>query len=200
MALGLGEPSKLTKYKRKISTAQQTKDSRKMADDELIFNLEEEHVSDLSQTQSLTFPVSSGHQFSQTGSLKLKNKSPIRQAGRFNSVRLSRHVTTKFYLFCNVLIWNAILLCFAYLLLFDFCLAFFSASWLAFVIIVAGTRTVWHWYYTVVLCAWGQNRKILGQLEFLFHTGMYIGSGEWRHKWICAQLHNGGEPILVLTG
>lgn len=56
MALGLGEPSKLTKYKRKIAAPQQTKESRKMADDELIFSLEEEHISDLSQTQSLTFP------------------------------------------------------------------------------------------------------------------------------------------------
>lgn len=94
MALGLGEPSKLTKYKRKIAAPLQTKESRKLADDELIFSLEEEHVSDLSQTQSLTFPVSGGHQFSQTGSLKLKNKSPTRSATRYNSVRLSRHVIT----------------------------------------------------------------------------------------------------------
>lgn len=98
MALGLGEPSKLTKYKRKIAAPLQTKESRKLADDELIFSLEEEHVSDLSQTQSLTFPVSGGHQFSQTGSLKLKNKSPTRSATRYNSVRLSRHVISHPYL------------------------------------------------------------------------------------------------------
>lgn len=98
MALGLGEPSKLTKYKRKIAAPLQTKESRKLADDELIFSLEEEHVSDLSQTQSLTFPVSGGHQFSQTGSLKLKNKSPTRSATRYNSVRLSRHVIPHPYL------------------------------------------------------------------------------------------------------
>lgn len=118
MALGLGEPSKLTKYKRKIAAPLQTKESRKQADDELIFSLEEEHVSDLSQTQSLTFPVSGtgvggggggggvssvsnvGHQFSQTGSLKLKNRSPNRLgATRYNSVRLSRHVCNPKHIF-----------------------------------------------------------------------------------------------------
>lgn len=110
MALGLGEPSKLTKYKRKIAAPLQTKESRKLADDELIFSLEEEHISDLSQTQSLTFPATSsststssvaaagGHQFSQSGSLKLKGKSPIRQTPRFNSVRLSRHVKLNHFL------------------------------------------------------------------------------------------------------
>lgn len=92
MALGLGEPSKLTKYKRKIAGAEQTKESRKIAEDELIFSLEEEHVSDLSQTQSLTFPTNP-QQLTQTGSLKLKNKSPTRSRP-YNSVRHStRHVT-----------------------------------------------------------------------------------------------------------
>lgn len=106
MALGLGEPSKLTKYKRKIAAPLQTKESRKLADDELIFSLEEEHVSDLSQTQSLNFASSSasnssatasGHQFSQSGSLKLKGKSPTRQTPRFNSVRLLKHVKSKHF-------------------------------------------------------------------------------------------------------
>lgn len=86
MALGLGEPSRLTKYKRKVATPQ-TKESRKLADDELIFNLEDEEVTE-QLTQSLTFP-SSSKALTQTGSLKLK-KSPNR--GRFNSVRAAKHV------------------------------------------------------------------------------------------------------------
>lgn len=86
MALGLGEPSKLTKYKRKVAHPQ-TKESRKLADDELIFNLEDEEVTE-QLTQSLTFP-SSSKSLTQTGSLKLK-KSPNR--GRFNSVRVTKHV------------------------------------------------------------------------------------------------------------
>lgn len=87
MALGLGEPSKLTKYKRKMASHTQTKESKKVADDELIFNLEEEEFTE-QLTQSLTFP-SSSKALTQTGSLKLK-KSPNR--GRFNSVRLAKHV------------------------------------------------------------------------------------------------------------
>ena len=92
MALGLGEPSKLTKYKRKMAAPSQTVESRKNAEDELIFNLDEEHVSDLTQTQSLTFPANQ-HQFQPSGSLKLKNKSPTRN--RFNSVRQTKHVRIK---------------------------------------------------------------------------------------------------------
>lgn len=89
MALGLGEPSKLTKYKRKVAATPQTKESRKIADDELIFSLEEEQLSDS--------PGSSSHQqLIQTSSLKLKSKSPTRT--RFNSVRLSRHVSHFYFI------------------------------------------------------------------------------------------------------
>lgn len=96
MALGLGEPTKLAKYKRKTmaATSQATKDAKKGtngADDELIFSLEEEQMSDLTQTQSLTFPSVTNHSFVQTNSLKLKSKSPTRS--RFNAVRLSKHVS-----------------------------------------------------------------------------------------------------------
>ncbi len=87
MALGLGEPSRLTKYKRKVAAHPQTKESKKIADDELIFNIEDEELTE-PLTQSLTFP-SSTKVLTQTGSLKLK-KSPNR--GRFNSVRAAKHV------------------------------------------------------------------------------------------------------------
>lgn len=87
MALGLGEPSRLTKYKRKVAAHPQTKESKKIADDELIFNIDDEELTE-QLTQSLTFP-SSSKTLTQTGSLKLK-KSPNR--GRFNSVRAAKHV------------------------------------------------------------------------------------------------------------
>lgn len=87
MALGLGEPSRLTKYKRKVAAHPQTKESKRIADDELIFNIEDEEVTE-QLTQSLHFP-SSSKALTQTGSLKLK-KSPNR--GRFNSVRAAKHV------------------------------------------------------------------------------------------------------------
>lgn len=71
--------------------------SKTMADDDLIFNLEEEHVTDLSNSQ--TYPsqaVSSSHvrnlYLKETGSLKLKSKSPSRP--QFRSLRLDRHVLT----------------------------------------------------------------------------------------------------------
>lgn len=102
IALGLSEPNKL-KYKRKLApVASKSELSKKMGagltDDELIFNLEEEQVTDLSH--SPTFPVqavssnSSGmtscQLITQTGSLKLKSRSPTRPI--FRSVRLERHV------------------------------------------------------------------------------------------------------------
>lgn len=87
MALGLGEPSRLTKYKRKVAAHPQTKESKKMADDELIFNIDDAEQTD-PLTQSLTFP-SSSKTLTHTGSLKLQ-RSPNR--GRFNSVRGAKHV------------------------------------------------------------------------------------------------------------
>lgn len=101
IALGLSEPNKL-KYKRKLApVASKTELSRKsgagLTDDELIFNLEEEQVSDLSH--SPTFPIqavstssgmTSSQLITQTGSLKLKSRSPTRPI--FRSVRLERHV------------------------------------------------------------------------------------------------------------
>lgn len=101
IALGLSEPNKL-KYKRKlapvVSKAELSKKSGVgLTDDELIFNLEEEQVTDLSH--SPTFPIQavsnscgmpSSQLITQTGSLKLKSRSPTRPI--FRSVRLERHV------------------------------------------------------------------------------------------------------------
>lgn len=89
IALGLHDPNK-AKFKRRLPPMQNTKEYRRsmMTDDELIFNLEEEQVNDLSH--SPTFPVNAvstqAHrsQFAQTGSLKLKSKSPLRP--KFRSV------------------------------------------------------------------------------------------------------------------
>ncbi|XP_037041487.1 C2 domain-containing protein 5 isoform X2 [Bradysia coprophila] len=87
MALGLGEPSRLTKYKRKVAAHPQTKESKRIADDELIFNIEDAEQPE-PLTQSLTFP-SSSKTLTHTGSLKLQ-RSPNRS--RFNSVRAAKHV------------------------------------------------------------------------------------------------------------
>lgn len=83
------------KFKRKLLPLQTAaKDTKRgaMTDEELIFSLEEEQVSDLSH--SPTFPVNPvstlRDQLKQTGSLKLKSKSPTRPI--YRSVRLSKHV------------------------------------------------------------------------------------------------------------
>lgn len=69
--------------------------SKPITDDDLIFNLEEEHVTDLSNSQS-SQAVSSSHvrnvYLKETGSLKLKSKSPSRP--QFRSLRLDKHVLT----------------------------------------------------------------------------------------------------------
>lgn len=103
IALGLSEPNKL-KFKRKLVPAQLIKEPTKKTalntkiggggtDDELIFSLEEEQVTDL--THSPTFPANAvstvrNQLITQTGSLKLKSRSPLRPI--FRSVRLERHV------------------------------------------------------------------------------------------------------------
>lgn len=90
MALGLGEPAKF-KRKTMANSSQALKDGKKFsADEEMIFSLEEEQFTDMTQTQSLTFPTN--HNFIQTSSLKLKSKSPTRS--RINSnLRISKHVS-----------------------------------------------------------------------------------------------------------
>lgn len=118
IALGLSEPNKL-KYKRKLAPiASKSELSKKagvgLTDDELIFNLEEEQVTDLSH--SPTFPIqavsnssgmTSSQLITQTGSLKLKSRSPTRPI--FRSVRLERHVIylkntnkTQYSFVCNL--------------------------------------------------------------------------------------------------
>ncbi|XP_059621362.1 C2 domain-containing protein 5 [Phlebotomus argentipes] len=97
MALGLGEPSKIVKNKRRLLSGSTSKEGIKKGDDELIFSLEEDHVFDTvgstaGISQSVT-PTPTSHnppvQFAQTGSLKLRNKSPTRAK---NPIRLPRHM------------------------------------------------------------------------------------------------------------
>lgn len=100
IALGLSEPNKL-KFKRKLNVnmASTTAASKSMANDELIFNLEEEQVTDLANVQYSTQAVSSNvrnQNFAkETGSLKLKNRSPTSRP-LFRSLRLEKHVLTNF--------------------------------------------------------------------------------------------------------
>lgn len=92
IALGLTEPKKIH-FRRKMQMS-----AKPMSDDELIFNLEEEHVTDLSnsQTSSTQAVSSSSHVRNQylkeTGSLKLKSRSPSRPL--FRSLRLDKQVLT----------------------------------------------------------------------------------------------------------
>lgn len=111
IALGLSEPNK-TKTKRKLMTNVQ-KHGTHCTDDELIFNLEEEHLTDLSHSSSFPAQAVSNSSSSttpscstfrrqllmQTGSLKLKkSKSPSRPI--FRSMRLEKqlNVLTKIVL------------------------------------------------------------------------------------------------------
>lgn len=72
--------------------------AKTLTDDELIFNLEEEHVTDHSNNQSFSSQAvsSTSHvrnsYLKETGSLKLKSKSPSRPL--FRSLRLDKHVLT----------------------------------------------------------------------------------------------------------
>lgn len=89
IALGLSEPNKL-KFRRKMQAC-----AKSMTDDDLIFNLEEEHVNDLSNSQTYSMQAVSSspvrnQYLKETGSLKLKSKSPSRPL--FRSLRLDRHV------------------------------------------------------------------------------------------------------------
>lgn len=91
IALGLSEPNKL-KFRRKMQAC-----AKAMTDDDLIFNLEEEHVNDLSNSQTYSMQAVSSspvrnQYLKETGSLKLKSKSPSRPL--FRSLRLDRHVLT----------------------------------------------------------------------------------------------------------
>lgn len=69
--------------------------AKTMSDDELIFNLEDEHVTDLANNHSYSSQaVSNSHvrnlYLKETGSLKLKSKSPSRPL--FRSLRLDKNV------------------------------------------------------------------------------------------------------------
>lgn len=71
--------------------------AKNATEDDMIFNLEEEHVTDLSNNQSYSsHAVSNSHVRNQylkeTGSLKLKSRSPSRPL--FRSLRLDKHVLT----------------------------------------------------------------------------------------------------------
>lgn len=91
IALGLSEPKKL-QFRRKMQAC-----AKNVTEDDMIFNLEEEHVTDLSNNQSYSSQaVSNSHVRNQylkeTGSLKLKSRSPSRPL--FRSLRLDKHVLT----------------------------------------------------------------------------------------------------------
>lgn len=91
IALGLSEPNKM-RFRRKIQAC-----AKAMTDEELIFNLEEEHVNELANGQNYAAQAVSSSPLrnqclKETGSLKLKSKSPSRPL--FRSLRLDRHVLT----------------------------------------------------------------------------------------------------------
>ncbi|XP_055679157.1 C2 domain-containing protein 5 [Lutzomyia longipalpis] len=101
MALGLGEPSKMIKNKRRLLSNSASKEGIKKGEEELIFNLEEDHVFETvtsaaaGVSQSLTHTPTTHNpptQFAQTGSLKLRNKSPTRGKA---PTRLSRHMPVR---------------------------------------------------------------------------------------------------------
>lgn len=92
IALGLSDPNKM-RFRRKMQTC-----GKALTDDELIFNLEEEHINELANGQNYSTQAVSGSSplrnqcLKETGSLKLKSKSPSRPL--FRSLRLDRHVLT----------------------------------------------------------------------------------------------------------
>uniref|UniRef100_A0A6B2EF72 Putative ca2+-dependent phospholipid-binding protein n=1 Tax=Phlebotomus kandelakii TaxID=1109342 RepID=A0A6B2EF72_9DIPT len=97
MALGLGEPTKLVRNKRRLLSGSTSKDGIR---DELIFNLEDDHVFDtvplptaVSQSAAHT-PTTHNPptQFAQTGSLKLRSKSPTRGKA---PMKMSRHMPVR---------------------------------------------------------------------------------------------------------
>lgn len=80
------------RFRRKIQAC-----AKAMTDEELIFNLEEEHVNELANGQNYAAQAVSSSPLrnqclKETGSLKLKSKSPSRPL--FRSLRLDRHVLT----------------------------------------------------------------------------------------------------------
>lgn len=144
MALGLGEASRLGKYKRKMAA----KDAKKQADDELIFNIEDEELAD-ALTQSLNLP-STSKALTQTGSLKLK-KSPNRN--RFASVREAKPVSE------------------------THSISEPSSAYIPFRLDpIAGAFRCR--FDAVVLCAERENRQVFGQFEFLLHSGIDVGEGK----------------------
>lgn len=79
------------KMKRRINSG-----VRSMADDDLIFNLDEEHTSELTQSHSSPMQAVSSHSIRESGSLKFKNKSALASSSRpkYSSLRLEKHMHT----------------------------------------------------------------------------------------------------------
>lgn len=102
IALGLLEPSKM-RFKRKMQSG-----GKPLTDDELIFNLEEEHITDFANGQTYTQQAVRSHVRNQylkeSGSLKLKNsKSPSRPI--FRSLRLGdKNVLTNGFILCHLIL------------------------------------------------------------------------------------------------
>lgn len=97
IALGLLEPSKM-RFKRKMQTG-----GKPFTDDELIFNLEEEHITDFANghTQQAVRCHVRNQYLKESGSLKLKNsRSPSRPV--FRSLRLGDKNVLTNGLFCVI--------------------------------------------------------------------------------------------------
>lgn len=77
------------KFKRKNNAG-----FRSLTDDELIFNLEEEHTGDLTHSHTYSTQAVSSHCIKESGSLKFKSKSASASSTRpkFSSLRLEKHV------------------------------------------------------------------------------------------------------------
>ncbi|XP_024947797.1 uncharacterized protein LOC107274679 isoform X2 [Cephus cinctus] len=100
MALGLGEPTKMNKFKRKPVTHSASKDQVKRLDDsDMIFSLDEDHSesaasgSDATQSTSTTFPSISSTLTTATSAQKSRPRSPLRTKSYM--VHKHKHVPLK---------------------------------------------------------------------------------------------------------
>ncbi|XP_046602005.1 uncharacterized protein LOC107220856 isoform X1 [Neodiprion lecontei] len=96
MALGLGEPTKLNKYKRKVLPHSISRDQVKKTDEnDLIFSLDEDHVMPENAVSTGAPNTSSLHSAGQSGSLiqRSRPRSPLRT--RVHTLHKHKHVPLK---------------------------------------------------------------------------------------------------------
>ncbi|XP_046752356.1 uncharacterized protein LOC124415097 isoform X2 [Diprion similis] len=96
MALGLGEPTKLNKYKRKVLPHSMSRDQVKKTDEnDLIFSLDEDHVVPENAVASGAPNTSSLHSLGQSGSLiqRQRPRSPLRT--RVHTLHKHKHMPLK---------------------------------------------------------------------------------------------------------